>query len=72
MYKTVRTLICAGCKEYPISGRNGIAQIIGFYAGSQAVDDADIFVAEYDFALQALVFPVVQVCAADAGEFLFE
>ena len=72
MYKTVRTAICAGREENPITGRDGIAQVIGFYARSQAVDDADIFVAENDLALQALVFPVVQVCAADAGEFLFE
>ena len=72
MYKTVCALICTGCEENPISRCDGIAQIIGFYTGSQAVDDADIFVAENDLALQSLVFPVVQVCATDAGEFLFE
>ena len=63
-----RSRLCRG-EDDAVAFFEGAADVVLGSAGADGLDNADVFVAEDDFALEA-VLPHVQVGAADTGQFL--
>ena len=62
---------CAGGEDHAVAFFEGAADVVFGSASADSLDYSDVFVAEDDFALEA-VLPHVQVGAADPGQLLAE